>query len=627
LIVGGAGSGAGVMILGGAENELNNYGIITSVLNITSPLFPEVASPVTFFGAEGMAVIGTDGNDVINNHNFMLGSVDLGTGANGFNNLPGAVFWSGSDVKLGDPANTLTNDGIIAPGGPSNVLTTSITGSFVQSAAAVYALDLDLTPNAADRIDATGTATVSGTIPINILNPGMAQTGAHKLTIVHGDGGQTHSNLALSYIPSAVTTYGLSYTTTDVELNYTIDYKPAGLSGNQGSVGNAINQIQSVRNSPAFVPIGAALFYIPTVEALGRAYDNLSGEGTSATQQTAFTAGGMFTQLMMSQISYAISGSFDDVPGKLSYAYAPETIGHPAFAGLKSPAVHAATWRGWFAGFGGQQTVDGEASTGSAGVRQRAGGVAFGFDYRAAPDILVGFAAGGSTSSFQVRDRATSGDVNGAHLGGYAIKTWGPLYFASTLSYSHFDNNTTRTISGIGPTEMAGGKFAADQLATRIELGWKYDFDWFTVTPFAAIQVAKLWQHAYTESSFLQGVATPGILGASFASHDSLSLPTFIGAQIETRTTFANGVVWAPYLRAAWVHEFSPDRTIVPSLISAPGVPFTIDGARAVGDAAKIDAGGKLSVGSAAYLFGNLTGEFSSRGNTVSGTGGLRFAW
>src|SRR5581483_5765086 len=208
LIIGGTGTGAGVAILDGAQNQLNNYGIITSVLNVTSPLFPSVATPVTFFGAAGTAVIGTGGDDVVNNYNFMLGSIDLSSGANAFNNLPSAMFWSGSDVKLG-AGNLLSNDGIIAPGGPGNVLTTSIIGSFTQSAAAVYALDLDLTPNTADRINASGTASVSGTIPINILNPGMAQTGDHQLTIVHADGGETHSGLALSFIPSAVTTYQL----------------------------------------------------------------------------------------------------------------------------------------------------------------------------------------------------------------------------------------------------------------------------------------------------------------------------------------------------------------------------------------------------------------------------------
>ncbi len=509
LIVGGAGSGAGVKILGGAENQLNNFGIITSVQNITSPLFPAVASPVVFFGAAGTAVTGTDGNDVINNHNFMLGSVDLGTGTNGFNNLAGAIYWSGTSVNLGAAVNPFINDGVIAPGGTSNVMTTSITGSFTQSAAAVYALDLDFSLKTADRINATGTATVSGTIPINILNPGAAQTGAHKLTIVRADGGQTHSNLTLSYIPSAVTTYGLSYTATDIELNYAINYDPAGLSGNQASVGTAIDRIQSAGNLPAFVPIGAALFYIPTVEALGRAYNNLSAEGTSGTQQTAFTVSGMFTQLMMGQISNAISGSVDDVPGTLSYAYAPEHISD-TFAGLKNTGVYTPMWRGWFAGFGGQQTLDGEASTGSAALRQRAGGMAFGFDYRAAPDIVVGLAAGASTSSFQVRDRATFGDAGGAHVGAYGIKTWGPLYLAGMASYSHFENNTKRTISGVGPTETAAGKFAADQLATRLELGWKHELERFTVTPFAAIQVARLWQHAYTESSVLQDTCNAG---------------------------------------------------------------------------------------------------------------------
>ena len=117
--------------------------------------------------------------------------------------------WAISNIfspNLGAAVNPFINDGVIAPGGTSNVLTTSIAGSFTQSAAAVYALDLDFLLNVADRINATGAASVSGTIPINILNPGEAQTGAHKLTIVHGDGGLTHSNLSLSFIPSAVTT-------------------------------------------------------------------------------------------------------------------------------------------------------------------------------------------------------------------------------------------------------------------------------------------------------------------------------------------------------------------------------------------------------------------------------------
>src|SRR5262249_11980424 len=163
-------------------------------------------------------------------------------------------------------------------------------------------------------------------------------------------------------------------------------------------------------------------------------------------------------------------------------------------------------------------------------------------------------------------------------------------------------------------------------ISTRAEVGWKYDFGRYAVTPFAALQFAELWQHAYTEQTHLQAGGQPGILGTYFGQRTTTSLPLFLGAQIESRMTFGDAV-WSPYLRAAWVHEFEPNRTIVPTFISAPGVPFVIEGARAMVDAAKVDAGAKLLLSSTVSVFGNLTGEFSPRGNSVIGSGGLKFGW
>ena len=42
-----------------------------------------------------------------------------------------------------------------------------------------------------------------------------------------------------------------------------------------------------------------------------------------------------------------------------------------------------------------------------------------------------------------------------------------------------------------------------------------------------------------------------------------------------------NGMVWSPFVRAAWVHEFRPDRSISSSFVSVPGTLFPVDGARA----------------------------------------------
>src|SRR5207253_2044040 len=115
----------------------------------------------------------------------------------------------------------------------------------------------------------------------------------------------------------------------------------------------------------------------------------------------------------------------------------------------------------------------GELSPGSATQQLHNYGGLLGFDYQLTPDLLVGAAAGGSESNFSVSTLATTGRLTGGHVGLYGLKTWGAYYAAAAVSYARFDNSTSRTIVGIGPTETATGSFAADQLGGRLELGWK----------------------------------------------------------------------------------------------------------------------------------------------------------
>ena len=123
----------------------------------------------------------------------------------------------------------------------------------------------------------------------------------------------------------------------------------------------------------------------------------------------------------------------------------------------------------------------------------------------------------------------------------------------------------------------------------RLEVGRSYALPWLNVTPFAAVQTSTLWQRGFTETSTAAGL--PGILGLTYQSQTTTSLPTFLGVQLDTRLALANGTVWSPFLRAAWVHEFNPDRSIAGSFVSVPGTLFAVDGARAWSDALKVNAG------------------------------------
>ena len=158
LVEGGSATGAGVRFEDGANNLLANHGTVRSVA-----------------GIHGTAVFGTTGNDAIDNFGAMTGNVNLGSGANAFNNKAGGLLQSGDFVKLGI-GNVFTNAGTISPGGVGTIQTTALTGDFVQNGNAIWKFDL-ATNFTSDRFDISGAANpgaFTNTVDLNEL--GIANT-------------------------------------------------------------------------------------------------------------------------------------------------------------------------------------------------------------------------------------------------------------------------------------------------------------------------------------------------------------------------------------------------------------------------------------------------------------------
>ena len=228
--------------------------------------------------------------------------------------------------------------------------------------------------------------------------------------------------------------------------------------------------------------------------------DLLSGEGSGAAQTASFNAGSLFNNVMQGQGLFGpnLNGLSAVVPAAYADNRPP---GHEAFAALKAPrAAEPGRWRIWTAGFGANNSLRGEASTGSYSQSIQSAGGAIGAEWQIGPDLRIGAAAGASESMFSVRDLATSGRITGGHTGLYAVKAWSAYYAAASVSYARFDNSTSRTIAGIGNTEHPSGRFAGDQLGGRLEIGRKQNVGPVNVTPFVAVEPAVLWQRAYTET-------------------------------------------------------------------------------------------------------------------------------
>jgi len=637
VVSGGSGQGAGVSFVGGAANTLTNDGIVTSVLAI-----------------DGYAMRGTTGGDRIDNRNLMIGSVDLQGGANGLQNAAGATFMSGITVSLG-AGNTLTSLGLISPGDYQRLLTTNLTGNFSQTPTGVYGLDFDLELAAADQIVVTGTAAVSGIVAVNLINPNLtasaAKPGTFDNVIVAATDGESHAGIILEAPNTAVSTYSLVYPNgNDITLKHVISYSPVGLTGNQASVGDAVNRIQGAQTSPGFAPIATALFFQPTVGSLAHAYDLLSGSSTAATQQAGFGASDAFFASTGRQLAFWMAGDSgtagtsatgDNVSTSI-VAYA--ALGGPVGDVVNSKSAVIAVpelrhWRFWATGSGGSANVNGSPAIGTADARMHGGGFDAGVDFEMSRNLLAGIAVGSGLYEFNAPARLTSGSVEAGHISAYGAVRHGNLYATAILGVSAYYNNTRRhaAVPGVllglpgGNVEVPGlsdtlkGDFLSYAVSGQFETGYRVNAGWLQLTPFAGLQFSALRSDSYVESGSNAGNAAP--IGLAFSSRTNRSLPTFLGLEMRSDFDLGSERQLSVRARAAWKHEFLLDRSIEAAFQAAPGFTFVARGAAPASDALRTSLDFKLTLDDNVAVYSSFEGEFSGTGESYSGSAGLRINW
>ena len=540
---------------------------------------------------------------------------------------PFTTIYSGATLGgTGTIGNAMISSGaMLSPG--NGVGSLNFKGDVMLSPGSLYLVEVY--GGTSDRIDVTGNAALGGTVL-------AAYTGGNltnKYTIVSAEGGRngTFESLASSGWPSFITA-SLGYTSTTAVLNLNSEIgKTAGLTPNQAAVATALDG--SFNLGRGTLP---ALFGVPQSQ-LPQAMTTLSGEGITGAQETAFGTANIFTSLLMEQGAFWRSGNPVDPYGvslnpgdgrALGYAPAVKSTRpspEAAFAAAL-PEANRGRWRAWFSGYDATWRLSGQADIGIGSLRHDAAGGAGGVDYQLNPDLLLGLAFGGSSGHFSLPDRATSGQQDAVQLGLYGVQKWGQMYAAGTVSLGFFDTTTTRSIGGFGAIQTANGRFNSTAVTGRLELGWRRPWtSQISVTPFAAVQISQLWQGSFTETN--SGAAATGPLGLSYYDQSSFSLPTFLGAQFDGRFQLTNDVLWLPYLRASWVHEFSRSRDISATFIALPNAAFSVEGARPAANAARVSIGANVAIKRNISFFANFDGEFSVGGQSYAGKGGLRAAW
>lgn len=79
--------------------------------------------------------------------------------------------------------------------------------------------------------------------------------------------------------------------------------------------------------------------------------------------------------------------------------------------------------------------------------------------------------------------------------------------------------------------------------------------------------------------------------------------------------------------RAAWAHDFNPERSIAATFQALPGASFVVSGATQAHDAALTTASAEVKWLNGVSLVATFEGEFSNVTRSYAGKGAFRYAW
>ncbi|WP_426535639.1 autotransporter outer membrane beta-barrel domain-containing protein [Bradyrhizobium sp. McL0615] len=538
-----------------------------------------------------------------------------------------AVTVNGGGVLGGNGTvgNTTVNGGALAPGNSIGLLT--VNGSLSFTAASSYMVEVS--PTSADRVNVTATAALSGaTVNLSFVSAGGAAV-AKQYTIVHTAGGisGTFGALVSSNLPAAFKP-SLSYDGSNAYLNLTLDF--IGLPGTALNVNqtNVANALTNYFNRNGGIPL---------------LYGGLTAPGlTQASGPIATVVQPAIAQAMTQFVTTITDVSAADrrLGGSNATGFAAEDDVMNAYAAVRlrgtdgetfslktkaAPPVPAfeSYWRAWASGFGGGQTTDGNAVTGSSTATSRIFGVAAGADYWLSRATVAGFALAGGGTGFNVA-AGGSGRTDLFQAGAFIKHTAGPAYVSAAAAYGWHDVTTDRTATIAGIDQLRA-RFGANNFAGRLEGGNRYVTPWFGglgVTPYAAAQVIATRLPAYAETV----VSGTNAFALSYLARNVTAPRTELGLRND-KSFAVNDALLTLRGRAAWAHDYNPLSAASATFQALPGASFVVNGAAAAHNAALTTASAEMKWLNGVALAATFEGEFSAVTRSYAGKSVASYRW
>lgn len=473
----------------------------------------------------GDAIYGEARTANIINTGTMKGNVTFGSGTSAEFGNRGGLFETGTTVGLN--GGTLSNTGTISPGRDGTVTTTNVDGDFSQSidgSVGTLLIDADWATDSADKLVFTGDAAVDGSVVVNAINfpdsSDAANTGLTKtFTILEA---HTVTDNGLVVQDTAAVDYSLLFSSGSIDLQAVINFLGGGggisggnLTGNQKSVGTALNQIVEDGGSTPFV---GELMHLPTQGELEDALDQLTPAGDAAQFSSAMQTGSAFAGQLLSC----------------------RTLGE----GDPNAFIREGQCL-WVRA--NVRQLDNDGRNGETGFNETATFYSAGAQFDLGGPWRVGAGIGFEDGDLRTGSNAQS-ETERLHLGGVVKYNPGPLLLAASLTGGQGWSDNTRTISFGGFSDVATSE--SDQTFLSGRLTGAYLFS--NGHTYAKPQIDLAWTHlerdGYTEN------ATGGT-ALSVAGSDETVFSVSPSIEVGAEVALAFGGVARPYAKAGltWV--------------------------------------------------------------------------
>jgi autotransporter-associated beta strand protein len=604
---------ASVLQFGLADNDsLPNASFLTDGTVGNRPLNKYGTGTLTIAGTASY----TGATTVFDGSMVVTGDI---TSSSGVTAQGGTVFGTGTL-----PTTTVNAGATLAPGTPGTPGTLAIHGDITMAAGSTYTVQAS--PAVFSTVNVTGAATLNGGALIN-FGSGIYHAGTYSILTATGGRTGAFSSLDTAGSMTGVGNPRFTYDADDAFL--VLDPRVAlvgGESGNQSSVGNAIN---TALNNGAAIPAGFNTLLGLSGTALNNALDQVSGQPAAGATSGVTQTTDSFLGFVLNPFAGAPGGN----GGAIGYARefgagavspdAAEAYAAVTPKDLKPDAdTFARRWSVWAQGYGGYNSTKGDATAGTADTTARTFGVVTGFDYHVAPDLLLGFALGGGGTNWGLAQGLGGGRSDLFQLGLYGTKQFGNAYLGGALSYAWHDVTTDRTLTVAGADKLEAN-FRAQNFGGRVEGGYRFDMPVIAVTPYAALQAQVTHTPAYSETA----VSGANTFVLSYGARSSTATRTELGSWLDWTIAMANGDVIAWRDRAAWAHDHTGGQGINAAFQTLPGSSFTVNGAAPATNLALLTSGVEYRMASGLSLGAKFDTELASRSQTYAGTATVRYEW